>query len=216
MYVRGEAGGMDTATLNGTAGNDTFVARSNGVYLRNTSFHHEVRGFDSVYGVATQGGYDEAYLFDTAGDDVFVGAATYSSLEGGGLLHHVSAFDYVFSSSENGGVDEARFLDSSGTENFTAGAGYAYMVGSAFTNNTTGYRTVRAESSNTQDRAFLYDSAGNDLLTASGSTAILDNTAGRTTVSRFKRVDAFGVNGGTNTLNKQTIDYVLRMNGTWN
>ncbi len=67
--------------------------------------------------------------------------------------------------------------------------------------------------------AVMYDSPGNDTLTATAGTATL--TIGQspnpvTAATGFDTVQAYSVNGGNDTVNKQaTLDYLLQLYGNW-
>jgi PKD repeat protein len=120
-----------------------------------------------------------------------------------------------------GGVDSIRLLGSAADDVFrlrTAdvvsslqAAGYRVAV--------TGVEQITAEGGNGYDRAYLYDSIGNDLLVYGGDTARLGyaGTTDRWVASDgVEWVQALGTAGGLNT--KQSIgsiDFVLETVGNW-
>ena len=65
------------------------------------------------------------------------------------------------------------------------------------------------------DRAYLYDSALDDYLEATGSSARLHYAASSVSASDFEGVWAISEAGGNDTKSVQTIDYILELLGLW-
>ena len=61
----------------------------------------------------------------------------------------------------------------------------------------------------------LFDSPGDDSLTAQGDVASLSGDGFIEKVSGFKRVRASAVAGGLDTLREQAFDYLLEKVGSW-
>jgi len=66
------------------------------------------------------------------------------------------------------------------------------------------------------DRAYLYDSAGDDHLEASGNAAALSTADLSAWAYDFAWVSATSSQGGTDTKHVESIDFVLETEGAWN
>lgn len=69
-----------------------------------------------------------------------------------------------------------------------------------------------ADSGNT---ASLYDAAGTNALTGSGTNATLTNSIDTISVNGFGTVNAYDENGTNDTVHKAAIDYTLSTVGNW-
>ena len=65
------------------------------------------------------------------------------------------------------------------------------------------------------DQANVYDSPGNNALTASGSTATLTTALGTLTINKFGSLTANQMNGTNDTVHEDAIDFVLKTVGNW-
>jgi hypothetical protein len=79
-----------------------------------------------------------------------------------------------------------------------------------------GFKTFNASgSASGNDLAKLFDSSGNDSLFAAGDQLQLAYPNLTLNLNAYKTVAAGSVNGGTDTVTEQTIDYVLQKTGPW-
>jgi PKD repeat protein len=120
-----------------------------------------------------------------------------------------------------GGVDSIRLVGSAANDIFrlrTANA-LSTLQAAGYRVGVTGVEQITAQGGNGYDRAYMYDSLGNDLLTYGGDTARLAYAG---TTDRWVAADgvewvrAVGTAGGLNT--KQStgaIDFVLETEGNW-
>ncbi|MDH3719090.1 MAG: hypothetical protein OES79_13310, partial [Planctomycetota bacterium] len=100
-----------------------------------------------------------------------------------------------------GGSDRVLMYDSTGNDRFYAHPNSARMIGDGFVNNVTGFERVYAYAKygGELDRAYLYDSAEDDILVAKPEYAILRaaNSAYYNMAHGFDRVFAYAKAGGT-------------------
>jgi len=65
------------------------------------------------------------------------------------------------------------------------------------------------------DQAYLYDSALDDFLEATGSSATLNYASSSVSISDFSWVQAKSSAGGADSKSVDLIDYVLHLLGAW-
>ncbi len=68
---------------------------------------------------------------------------------------------------------------------------------------------------NGTDSAAIYDSKGNNALSASGSTATLTTALGSVSINKFGSVTANKQNGTNDTVHQAAIDFTLQTVGNW-
>jgi hypothetical protein len=109
---------------------------------------------------------------------------------------------YVYS---GGGADAATMLGTSGNDRFYINQAYSYLKGngSAFLNYAKNFTSVTTDvsSGGGLDRAYAYDSPGDDILTAGETQAMLDYDSGVSpgvdvTAIGFDETSVYAVNGG--------------------
>ena len=239
-YARSLAGGSDEAHLYDSPGDDLFVGRPTSSYLIGPRFSAYVLGFPAVTAHAASGGNDEARLYDApaagafpSGDDTFTSRPASSELARPGVFSlKAEGFDKV-SAFATSGTDVAYFFDSPGDDTFKGTPTYAQMKGPGYDNYANAFDEVYADATAggtaDDDRAELYDSAGNDsfwghLVDAVLSDGTLDGDTGvlagaGTYYHRlfgFSAVDAYGMAGPTNHRTIKTpVDYLLSFHGDW-
>ena len=234
-YVFGDA--SDTANFFDTAGDDTFYGVTNFSYsvMANASYFNEVVNVGTVNATASQGGNDIAYIYDTSGNDTYNAGATNNSIVGA-VSNTATGFDMAFGVLIYGGVDTANisanpatinyvfgvggndtanFFDSTGDDTFYGQLDYSIMVGANYFSEATGMATVVANASSGTDAALLYDSPGNDSLTASGSSATVTRPTSSVRANNFDKVTAFG-STGNDTSSIEATDFTLETVGNWN
>ena len=198
MYdVRGN-GGYDEATLNDSAGADTFVASPTTARMVGTGFANWVRDFDKVTGFSNNGGSDTAYLHDSAGDDTYVASPTAARLTGTGFYNVANGFDVVRGYALNGGTDEAHLHDSAGDDTFIASTTLTRLIGSGFSNWAQSFEKVTAYALNGgTDTGELYDSPGDDDYISSATVGRVIGPGFANWVRNFEKVYVRSLNGGT-------------------
>jgi hypothetical protein len=237
---RSLVGGVDEAHLYDSAGDDLFVGRPTSSYLVGPRFSAYALGFPTVAAHAVNGGNDEARLYDApavgafpSGDDTFNARPASSELSRPGVFSlQADGFDKVAAFATTGS-DIGYFLDSPGDDVFKGTPTYAQMKGPGYDNYANGFDEVYADATAggtaDNDRAELYDSAGNDsfwghLVDAVLSDGSLDDDTGSLVaagtyyhrLSGFTAVDAYGLAGPTNHRTIKTpVDYLLSFHGDW-
>jgi hypothetical protein len=164
-------------------------------------YNNSSTGYDQIYGIAGNGGANDiAYLYDSDGNDYYVSRAgamvnpqSYIQRTSGGtgtaaLVTAVSGFENVWGMATAGGVDEAVLFGSNGDDSMRFEPGYtsgtlvvprAYMTRpGGFFIYAQSFKKITGYPDLGNDQVAFYDSAGNDVLTASPTDARLTGPAG--------------------------------------
>ena len=111
----------------------------------------------------------------------------------------------------------AIFKDSDGDDEFFANPLMARMNGNGFFNVARGFDVNNAFAhAGGDDNAILVDSNGDDRFVGRSNRGFLSNGTYRNFVSTFDEVEIRGINGGTNTLDVDSLLYILEEIGDWN
>lgn len=209
FYFRGGAGN-DSLVVYGSAAKETATILSSMSSFVGTGFTMEANGLESQT-FYSGGGGDVANLYDTAGNDVFTAWTNRATMTGSGYGIDVRNFSKTTAYSR-GGNDDAIFHDSAGNDEFFVGPDKAAMVGGGVINEAWAFKRAIAHStSGGYDRAYLYDSKGDDVFTAIGSRASIAGNGFYEEVNGFANVTRRMINGGNDTLNAGTVDYVFNL-----
>lgn len=196
VTARADLGGVDTAMLYDSAGNDYFIGRGTDAYMLNSGSTIATYGFDrtSVY---SSGGRDQAYLYDSAGSDTFKSYGTSATLSGSGYSNSVYNFARVTAMAINGGKDQAIFYDTAGNDTYVARGNLAYMYGTGYYTTALGFDRSTAVSENGGvDQAFFYDTAGNDTFISRKVESSMAGQGYANSARGFERVNAIATMGG--------------------
>ncbi len=199
--------GNDTATLNGTNGDDRFAYR-NGTANLQTSDGQVVLAVDFENTVVDAGGgNDRANIFDSSGDDQFIlnPNHAYAQTDFGELS--ASDFEQVNAIANQGGNDSITMFDSAGDDRFHQSNNVSTIRGDGYLNRSVGFDFTSAVSTDGHDIAQIFGSAGNDFLEANASHTTLTSGGNVYDVSGFQRVNVVAGAGGTD---------VAILNGTEN
>ncbi len=209
-------GAHDTASLSGGAGTNTFVGSKGSAQLKGVNYNNIAKGFYAVSASGAATGYNTALLTDAAGNATVTinpQSATFSDASTTSAASYqinlLSAFQVIqaFETSLvrnstailNGSKTAANVLMS--TPN-TADATLLPAAGNAFREYVRGFTTILANSTNANDTANLYDSAGNDTLAGTPTASKMSLANGKTvTATGFKSVNAYSRYGGKDTAN---------------
>ena len=201
-------GGNDDSTLTGSSSVDKFYGFDDHSYLRADDWTYllHMQGYDSVTSDALTGD-DVAYFFDSDGDDTFdaspnIATMTMNPTAGNPVTYAANNFGMTFAYAVTGN-DTATLNGSPAADRFYGKQAYGYMraADSSYFNYAKGFDTVTANAVDTDDRAYLYDSDGNDALVTSptSATMTLNPVAGDTVVNlanNFGQVYAYSTSGG--------------------
>jgi hypothetical protein len=165
------------------------------------AFNNSSTGYDQIYGIGGNGGInDRADLYDSNGNDYYVSRAgamvnpySYIQRTSGGtgtaaFVQATSGFEYVYGFATAGGVDEAVLFGSNGDDSmrfepdYTSGGPVfprvymtrpgGYFIYAQNFKKVTGYPDAG------YDQVAFFDTAGNDVFTASPTDARLTGPAG--------------------------------------
>ncbi len=177
----------DMASLVGSELSDNFYAYESGSYMReaNGAYLNFAIGFANVTVdvESAPGGTDRAFLYDTAGPDTFVGNAHVATMDwgsdGNGEVFDIvaSGFTRVNGYSSGHMDDMASLVGSELPDRFYAYDGHSYMreTGGAYLNYAIGFANASAQAGGGNDnRAYLYDSVGDDMFEANPESASMD------------------------------------------
>jgi len=188
--------GNDSASLLGSAGDDSISMYAASATLTGPEYRVEVQGAEQITAHGG-GGIDRAYLYDSAGDDWLIGTSTYAKLYGDGFCNYARSFDYVYAYATGGGADRAYLYDSAGDDWLIGTSTYAKFYGDGFCNYARSFDYVYAYGTNGgADRAYLYDSAGDDLFIGTPDYARLYGDGFSNFARSFDKVYAYADRGG--------------------
>jgi hypothetical protein len=232
VYVYATQGGTDTATMTGSVRTQNrFYGYADYSILTESrrSFYFYCRGFDTVTGNSSGTGTTYAYLYDSTGSDTFTASPTSATMEREGFWPDATAtgFQRVYAYSTHGGGDTAELTGNEDGGNYYRGYPmYSTLTDSArsFYHYARGFRSVMAIGSETgrlTDRAYLYDSIGNDTLFGRDTQCYLEDTAGITyhnEVWYFDYIYARSTDDDAttdDTVNVEDLAYYLLKYGSW-
>ncbi len=189
--------------IEGTSGDDVVIVTTDG-----TDHTVDVNGTVTVYPAATYetlyfdgaGGTDKIYAYGSDDPDTLVSGPNVSTLDWGsdGVNLTIVDFDRLYA---YGGADDTAEMtgDASGGNRFYAYPVYSIVSNAVSVNRATGFGTVTAlPGGGTDNRAYLYDGTGADVLTATSTDATQTWASGEVaTASGFDRIYAEGSAGDT-------------------
>jgi methionine-rich copper-binding protein CopC len=208
-------GGTDEATFTDSAGDDHFAGGPGLSTMTTDACTQSAIGFEVVHAYALSGGSDVAELYDSAGDDTLVATDQYMKLYGDGFFVRAKRFDAAHAYARNGGNDTARMYGTAGNETFTGTNAWAKMVGPATIQRVKFFGNVTAYGKNGTDKAYLYDSPGDDVLTSSATSVTLTAPTSKNIVQDFESVRATSENGGSDYDRTEAVDFALEAVGDW-
>ncbi len=229
-YVYSTTGGMDSAYMfDSPAGQDTFTATRHYAVMSGPNHYARAWGFERVFAYASSDGFaNTARLYTSGSGDFLEIRASSARLEFGQnplLTVVVTGFRYTTAFSQ-GGEDIAYFYGFTGVnDTFTAWLSTRTAVREipSVYYRTVGFRRVVAFGDwGESDRAIVYDSPGNDHLSANGLTAphkaFIQSLDLVLELQDFGLVRAVSSLGGTDTrsvLHRANLSYVLEDIGPW-
>ena len=189
--------------IEGTSGDDVVIVTTDG-----TDHTVDVNGTVTVYSAATYetlyfnggGGTDKIYVYGSDDPDALVSGPDVSTLDWGsdGVNLTINDFDRLYA---YGSADDTAEMtgDAAGSNRFYAYPAYSIVSNAVSVNRATGFGTVTAlPGGGTDNRAYLYDGTGADMLTATSSDATQTWATGEVaTASGFDRVYVEGSTGDT-------------------
>ena len=162
-------GGMDSAFMYDSPGDDEFVSRQDYGKLSGNGFVLETFDFMYNYGYATtrDGGNDVAYMEDTTAKDKFKfdwpkAGQFFGKMYGGGVYYNrAKNFEQIVATMTEG-TDRIRLFDSEGDETFYGQKDESRLLGDGFDVTVSGYDHLAAYASSGVDIAYLEDSEDDD------------------------------------------------------
>ena len=219
VHAYSSAGGQDEARLHGTPQTDTLVAYPTWAMLVGSGFAVRATGFRSVTASTPAGLPDLAALFDSAGNDLLEARGTTVSWGDGWTYAYVlDGFSRVLVQSRSGGHDTAVLRYATPTDTVVATPEATSLAGPGYVVSTNGFDevTVHGTGSGLWERASLFDSPGDDFLTAAGNEARLQWADGRLVrLLDLTWVRAVSSRGGTDRKHVEAHDFVLALYGPW-
>lgn len=210
------AGGEDSAQMSdsGASGTTQFVATPTQATMIGSTYRVEANQFGTVTAKKQSGKSATATLYGSSGNDTLTSTATTATLAGTGFSIRVDAFNSIYAES-GGGVDTANMTGSSGNDTFVGRPDVSTLSGPSYLVQVKAFQKVYATAgAGGTDQAFLYDSAGVDLLVASGKTATFSDSA----YPYLNQVMGFGKvtvvsTSGNDTKQVGSISYTLVLQG---
>ena len=127
-------------------------------------------------------------------------------------------FERTFAFGGQGGDDVANYFGSAGDDRY-----FGYQTSSIWRGpNDEFFHTVNNFNNNVvfaseggNDRAFLFDGTENDLFFGRDDDSFLSRVGYINRLINVEQIEINGFNGPTNTLNVDSLDYVLSVRGDW-
>ncbi len=237
VYAYATDGGTDTAALIGADGARnrlTSYADHTTLTESGRSFYFYAEGFDSVSADSPGSSTSYAYLYDSEGDDTLQATPDSATMARGSSWPDVTAtgFARVYAYATQGGDDSAILTGSeTGGNRYRGYPAYSTLTDASgsFYHYARGFDSVAAtgsQSDSSGDRAWLYDSSGDDTLAAAVlengkyQGAVLSDDAGtyENQVLYFDLVYARSSDTGTNDtidVDEEELAYDLLRRGSW-
>ena len=192
-----KSGGVDTAEIGDTPGDDTFYGKPTHSWIRGEAYLAYAAGFQSVTATASAG-WDRAELSDSPGDDVYRAEPTSSELRGDDFQNRANNFDVVVAYSSAGGVDQATLIGSDQNDQLYLHRSAARLVTGTVINYAARFESLNVASSAGRDRVFLnydetaeeFDLPAQGLSTYQGRGVVLSSTPAVANVSTATRFTA--------------------------
>ena len=204
----------DQAWMYGSDGDDTFRTYDDRVVMSGVGYYNRATGFDFTYGYANSAG-DTAWMYGSVGDDTY---RTYDNrvvMSGQGYYNRATGFSNTYGYANSAG-DIAWMYDSISDDTYRAYEDRAIMSGTGYYNRATGFSSAIGISTGGSDSAWLHDGTGDDSAVFRTWGAYLELTSGvRFDAQGFDTILAYGVNGGTNTVDEEAVDYYFEKIGDW-
>ena len=191
-------GGYDRAFMYDTVEDDRIKMTQDYSRMWSESYYVKTSGYHRSYAYAENGGEDRAYLYDSKYDDTVKMTSTSARMIGRKFYSFAGDFERVYAYSLNGGTDRAQFWDSDQDRDvFQAYPDYSRMYNDSFYNIATGFEQIDAFGINggVNDRAYLFGSAGDELLVGSPRNTGMTGDGFAFDVHAFERTYAIS-NGG--------------------
>ena len=162
-----------------------------------SGYFAETRGYHRSYFYSDNGGDDRAYLYDSKYDDTIKMTSSNARMISRKYYSFVRNVDRVYAYSVNGGTDRSQFWDSARDQDiFQARPNFARMYNDGFYNAAEGFYQADAFAHNAgeNDRAYLFGSAGDDILVSSPEKTGINGANYAMDVHGFERT--YGVSNG--------------------
>ncbi|NUQ61970.1 MAG: VWA domain-containing protein [Pirellulales bacterium] len=187
IYARG-GGGADTATVWDSSGNDRFEFFPVWARMSGDGYNHNLLGFKTMFGKATQGD-DEVIFRGSPEADWVKSTSSTTRMLSLGAWRHADGFDTI-TAYGRGGSNKLVLQDSSGADtlkltptqaNLTADRDFAAY----------GFGTVEATSLGGDDKVSLQDSPGDDVLRGNPAVTTLVGPGYSHRVAGFASIQAY-------------------------
>ena len=198
VYAYANSGGQDVAHLHGSSADNTLIANAAATFMNSTDAFQYANGFDQVFAYGG-GGMDQAHLYDTAGDETYTSYATHSTMTGEGFYNHASGFDQYHGYANAGGNDLAQLYGSTASGTFIAHSTYSYLNSSDAYQYARGFDQVHAFAGSGTNKAFFYDTAGDETFTGGTDYSIMQGDGFYNLADGFDHVFGYATAGGQDT-----------------
>ncbi len=214
LAVAATAGGVDTAYVNDTAGNDLLVTSLQAFTLIGANYAVYTAGFEQTT-ITSIGGNDAAAMLDSAGNDVFTATPASTTMQSAGTTTTLNGFEAVTAIASTG-YDQATLSDSTGNDTFYYSSTMAYGRGTGFSNAVMGFDKVTMDASQGgTDTIDFFDSYGNDTFEADGNTGRLTSVGLEAIAIGFEAVRLNGTYGTNTVVRRAATNYLFSINGSW-
>ncbi|GAB6187490.1 C25 family cysteine peptidase [Thermopirellula anaerolimosa] len=188
-------GGVGTAELVDSTGNDTFLAGPGWGEMSGPGYRLRAEGFRYIHGYSRNGGEDVAHLYDSAGDDRLVANPQQTVLYGSNFYLRAKGFRYTHGYAVSGGNDVAQLGGSTGGDRLVVRPTFVSIRNDAFFARAKGFRNVIAVGGGGADFADVGGAASADRFVGRWNGFELQNAAQFVQAGGFTNT-VFSGNGG--------------------
>ncbi|MEZ6112594.1 MAG: S8 family serine peptidase [Pirellulaceae bacterium] len=190
------AGGVDTATVQGTLGKETVIASPGSFAIQASTGKIVSQGIELVT-IHGGGGADQATMYDDSSNDLLQADGPDVRLSGPRFANRVVGFAQVQVFAEAGGRDRVVLHDSVGNDRVDIGLGTVAMSANGYAMEAFGFDQVHAYASRGgYDRVVFHDSSADDTFTATPEYASLSGGGHYSYAEKFDVVIAEAAAGG--------------------
>lgn len=188
VVANADQGGQDVATMMGSAGDDRLISRPTEATLYAGGRKIVAQDFQAVE-VRSNGGADDARVYDSHYDDLFSVNANHAFIRN--EINHTTmlGFQRISAYMDAGGADVASLTGGDGVDLFKASPTQWTLSGGGRELRGRGFTTVVA-TGQSNDKAYLYDSAYDDTLHLTETHATLSGQRFSNSVRGFGKVNS--------------------------
>ncbi len=188
--------GNDAIIFAGSENKESIDLRRGSAAVTGTWFESRIYGMESIQFVGG-GEEDLARFYDTNGNDRFVGAPLTGTMVGDGYTNSVEDVHRIYAYATMGNDEVVLAGSPIEKDDFNATPDVAKLYSDNFYLYTTGFDIAQGIATDVLDRAQLFDSAGDDMLSGDEQSVSLSGKSYRISAKGYAYSNVSGATGGT-------------------